>query len=362
MSQPLRRSARRTAGSSSSLPIAEPSVTLFCLVHGDPTERAFPVDIEQNKTVGHLRDKIKKKKRPEFDDIAADKLILWAVEISNMFSVPPAKMHIHVIVDRPTDELAREESFMGMDSTEYLLQHFSPMEVHGFPFDINDLLLNNIYHQPYYYDGLLGVPDSVKEYIEKLQHKRVVDVQIMEHPEVQELFNFNEQMDVNINPNSDVDFEELVIYYLLLKTNARHIADRLERRCEFSWDASLYGWILDRPFLHTNLGFDRNKKWDTKIVWKAFKVATIIPTKQKFPMFEHCEALGGAFPIFGSEHKKPNAAVDVPKLGLVSTAMLRHQLALKDILQDVQDSKEDIIPTISLEGIHFSVYLTYPSM
>ncbi|KAG0327580.1 hypothetical protein BG000_000894, partial [Podila horticola] len=46
-----------------------------------PTSNAFPVEIESTKTIGDLRDLIKTKKTPEFDDIAADKLILWRVTI-----------------------------------------------------------------------------------------------------------------------------------------------------------------------------------------------------------------------------------------------------------------------------------------
>src|SRR5579863_1986103 len=55
------------------------SITLFCLVQG--TSTAFPVDIDGNLTVGHLKDAIKAEKAPEFDRWAADKLRLWQVEI-----------------------------------------------------------------------------------------------------------------------------------------------------------------------------------------------------------------------------------------------------------------------------------------
>ena len=41
----------------------------------------FPVEIEKNKVVGDLKEDIKKKQAPEFDDIPADKLVLFQVSI-----------------------------------------------------------------------------------------------------------------------------------------------------------------------------------------------------------------------------------------------------------------------------------------
>jgi hypothetical protein len=105
--------------------------TLFCLVHGDPVENAFAIDIERSKTISHLRELIKEKKAPEFDSVVADKLILWSVsisvddttmleelvlennkekgvqkllplrKISKVFPSKPADEHIHIIVERP---------------------------------------------------------------------------------------------------------------------------------------------------------------------------------------------------------------------------------------------------------------------
>ena len=58
------------------------TTTLFCLVLGDnPTKHAFPVEVSENDTIGKLKELIKTKKAPEFDDIAADKLTLWQVDI-----------------------------------------------------------------------------------------------------------------------------------------------------------------------------------------------------------------------------------------------------------------------------------------
>ncbi|KAF9577198.1 hypothetical protein BGW38_007752 [Lunasporangiospora selenospora] len=53
-------------------------LTLFCLVNG---EASFSVEIEPTKTVDALKKLIKAEKSPEFDDIAANNLILWRVSI-----------------------------------------------------------------------------------------------------------------------------------------------------------------------------------------------------------------------------------------------------------------------------------------
>jgi len=105
------------------------TVTLFCVVNGDdPTDRTFPVKIEKTNTVGELKELIKTKKCPEFDDTVADSLTLWKVDISQdalaslepdfdyvtensklsplstiseVFPEGPADKHLHIIVVRP---------------------------------------------------------------------------------------------------------------------------------------------------------------------------------------------------------------------------------------------------------------------
>ncbi|KAF9147746.1 hypothetical protein BGX20_006565, partial [Mortierella sp. AD010] len=44
---------------------------------------SFPVDILDSETVGDLKNAIKEKKKPKLDNIAADELTLWKVEIPN---------------------------------------------------------------------------------------------------------------------------------------------------------------------------------------------------------------------------------------------------------------------------------------
>ncbi|KAH7028519.1 hypothetical protein BKA57DRAFT_431333 [Linnemannia elongata] len=111
--------------------MTENYLTLFCLVDGEPTFNAFPVEIESTKTIGNLKDLIKTKKAPRFDDVAADELTLWRVSIPDddnddeipivlgnvnnkdkkklratrglleVFPDKPPKNTIHVIVQRP---------------------------------------------------------------------------------------------------------------------------------------------------------------------------------------------------------------------------------------------------------------------
>ncbi|KAF9089137.1 hypothetical protein BGX23_006905 [Mortierella sp. AD031] len=57
-------------------------LTLFCLVDGEATANAFSIKIPLNDTVDDLKNFIKAKKTPEFDDIAADKLTLWCVSVA----------------------------------------------------------------------------------------------------------------------------------------------------------------------------------------------------------------------------------------------------------------------------------------
>src|SRR4051812_45784520 len=52
------------------------SITLNCLVLGeDPTEQAFPITIPGESTVAELKEVIKFKKAPEFNEFPANKLI-----------------------------------------------------------------------------------------------------------------------------------------------------------------------------------------------------------------------------------------------------------------------------------------------
>src|ERR1044072_2008141 len=112
------------------------TITLNCLVGGEnPYENAFNIEINSTKAVSELKEAIKKKKAPDFDNFTADKLKLWKVDISleedgklsvantkinnindelgavrltslskistHFPSQPADKMNIHIIVQRP---------------------------------------------------------------------------------------------------------------------------------------------------------------------------------------------------------------------------------------------------------------------
>ncbi|KAG0278380.1 hypothetical protein BGZ96_002407, partial [Linnemannia gamsii] len=107
-------------------------LNLNCLVDGLPTSRAFSIKISYADTVGDLKDLIKTKQTPGFDDITVDQFNLWSVsipddddddevpvvldnvitkdqkklkatrELSCVWRHKPPKGSIHVIVQRPT--------------------------------------------------------------------------------------------------------------------------------------------------------------------------------------------------------------------------------------------------------------------
>jgi hypothetical protein len=99
------------------------SITLLCLVKGNTLANAFPVDIEKDQLVGHLKKVIKAEKHKTFHDVEADELRLWKVEIGgdplknltlndnnelsaineigDYWTEKPPKKHIHILVEPP---------------------------------------------------------------------------------------------------------------------------------------------------------------------------------------------------------------------------------------------------------------------
>jgi len=106
------------------------SIKLFCLEKGKTpaVQHAFPVNISRDETVGDLKDVIKAKKAPYFNDFPADHLKLWFANIpadldDQINSLPwpnsiqllpikkvsyyfsndnePLDEHIHVIIEVP---------------------------------------------------------------------------------------------------------------------------------------------------------------------------------------------------------------------------------------------------------------------
>ncbi|KAF9555837.1 hypothetical protein BGW38_009219, partial [Lunasporangiospora selenospora] len=62
--------------------MANVNLILFCLVDGEATSNAFPVSASTTTTIGELKDLIKSKKSPRFDDVAADELTLWRTGVA----------------------------------------------------------------------------------------------------------------------------------------------------------------------------------------------------------------------------------------------------------------------------------------
>ncbi|KAH7050407.1 hypothetical protein BKA57DRAFT_527951 [Linnemannia elongata] len=58
------------------------NLTLFCLVDGLPSSRTFEIEASATRTIAHLKDLIKTKQTPAFDDITVDQLSLWRVSVA----------------------------------------------------------------------------------------------------------------------------------------------------------------------------------------------------------------------------------------------------------------------------------------
>jgi len=101
---------------------------LNCLVLGDDPNHIFAVEISNAKTASALKKAIKNEKKPAFDHVPADALVLWNVsvpvdrslkeninnfflaneeslspvqELSEIFSDALTRKHLHVIVKSP---------------------------------------------------------------------------------------------------------------------------------------------------------------------------------------------------------------------------------------------------------------------
>ncbi|KAI8599623.1 hypothetical protein EDD21DRAFT_355297 [Dissophora ornata] len=86
------------------------SLKIFCLVNGESTSRAFSLSIPTTADIDDLKDLIKSKKTPEFDDIAADKFTVWKVSIAviaaskhDVITLGSLKIKEELL---PTDELS----------------------------------------------------------------------------------------------------------------------------------------------------------------------------------------------------------------------------------------------------------------
>jgi hypothetical protein len=124
---------------------------LFCYVRGEHYNNAFEVTARKDESVATLKETIKEKKRPNFDHIPADSLVLWKVSVpcdqnlkknvndlhlldyelpqspvahpddqiqslppdhkmSEVFLVPPIEKHVHIIVMAPPSRSTIQEA------------------------------------------------------------------------------------------------------------------------------------------------------------------------------------------------------------------------------------------------------------
>src|SRR6266545_4865712 len=89
-----------------------PETILFCWVIHMPTDQIFLVKVNHNDVWGTVKDAIKEKKKPEFDDIAADTLKLWKVRhcaISHIVAQLPIQK---VTIGRSQHSLLESEDFL----------------------------------------------------------------------------------------------------------------------------------------------------------------------------------------------------------------------------------------------------------
>ncbi|KAF9171922.1 hypothetical protein BGX21_007802 [Mortierella sp. AD011] len=56
------------------------NLTLFCVVDGESSWRAFPVIVSPSDYIGSVKALIKEAKKPQFDHIPADELTLYKAE------------------------------------------------------------------------------------------------------------------------------------------------------------------------------------------------------------------------------------------------------------------------------------------
>lgn len=102
-------------------------------IQGNSFENAFPIDINKNQLIGHLKETIKDKMTPDFNYFSADKLKLWKVNIQDghndellnstfqnndellpikqikTYFKKPAKERIHIIVSLPNPTKTNQE-------------------------------------------------------------------------------------------------------------------------------------------------------------------------------------------------------------------------------------------------------------
>ena len=141
--------------------MSDTSLTFICLVEGDPTERAFSVNIEPSDLVTVLKKHIKEEKANDFQQFDADELSLFvdgemdttyndkpmlsntAVELSPLYSVSryfssqPESGQVHIIVCPPpatfkpvaeTSRLFRCQAYLKREKRSFFFEYIDQQE------------------------------------------------------------------------------------------------------------------------------------------------------------------------------------------------------------------------------------------
>ena len=88
------------------------TITLLCWVIDTPTKQIFPVEIARDKLWGCVKDAIKEKEKPEFDDIPANTLDLWKVRHCAISHVVAQLSIQKVTISRSHRSLLESEDFL----------------------------------------------------------------------------------------------------------------------------------------------------------------------------------------------------------------------------------------------------------
>ncbi|KAF9079916.1 hypothetical protein BGX23_002984, partial [Mortierella sp. AD031] len=159
--------------------MTENRLNLFCLVDGEPQSKAFPVSTSTTATVGELKDLIKIKQSPDFDDIVANNLTLWRVSISddNLSSAITAdSLDDKTELNNPRTRLSKLFPESPDDNTYIIVQRPPQVQVHApVPARASTPLPDHLSNEPRPGSPLstldVGITDVIKE-IQRSFHPR----------------------------------------------------------------------------------------------------------------------------------------------------------------------------------------------
>src|SRR3954447_25989134 len=92
------------------------NITLFCWIQGDDPNNIFEVEIERNKSIGDLKEEIKKKEPNAFIDADIDKLLKIDILLGES--------------DKLIEEVEVEEFDTTKRVVEYFSDEFSGKQIH----------------------------------------------------------------------------------------------------------------------------------------------------------------------------------------------------------------------------------------